>query len=324
MQKFPALEDLTIQFAHKAYDFMEEFGSRNTGIRHFQTSTYLDTLARIGETDVLVLSGFWNDRFITDGGELKYVQAISAGYNYFDTDGIKANSIILCNASGVNSNAVSDHVFALLLGLTRRIHLARDNQAKRIWSGMGSDISTREEELPEKTMLIVGLGNIGGRTAKLARAFGMKTIGIKRNTQGFENLVDEIYPTSSLAEHLPRADVVVLTCPLTDETANLIDATAFDLMKPNSYLINVARGGCVDQAAMVVALGDKKIAGAGIDTFDVEPLPEDSPLWGFENTIVTAHTAGETRHYERNIVDMLLENLNRLARGDDALLNRIV
>jgi len=324
MQNFPPLEDITVHFAHTAYDFTNEFAARNTGIRHFQSHSKEDTVKCLGETDVLVLSGFWEDSFIEHADKLQYIQAISAGYNYIDTNALKARSIILCNAGGVNSNAVSEHAFALLLGLTRRIHLARDNQNKRIWRGMGSEMSAREEELPGKTMLIVGLGNIGSRTARLARAFGMKTIGIKRNTQGFESLVDEIYPTSTLREHLPRADVVVLTCPLTDATANLIDAKAFAVMKRGAYFINVARGGCVDQSALMAALQEARLAGAGIDTFDIEPLPQSSALWGFENVILTSHTGGETRAYEKNIVDQLIENLNRLARGDDVLINRIV
>jgi len=324
MQKFPPPEDLTIQFAHSAYDFVDEFASRQTGIRHFQTFTREDTVARMGETDVLVLSGFWKNNWLEHDNRLKYVQAISAGYDYFDTSGLKARSIVLCNAGGVNSNAVSEHAFALLLGLTRRIHIARDDQNKHYWRGMGKAMSDREDELPGKTMLIVGLGYIGSRTAQLARAFGMKTIGIKRNTSGFESLVDEIYPTDELMQHLPRADVVVLTCPLTPETTNLIDAAAFNAIKPSAYLINVARGRCVDQAAMVTALEEKRLAGAGIDTFEVEPLPEGSPLWGFENVILTSHTGGETRAYEKNIVDQLLENLNRLARDNDTLINRIV
>jgi len=324
MKNFPPLKDLTIQFAHKAYDFVDEFAGRNTGIGHFQTYSKLETAARLGDADVLVVSGFWNDEFLKRDYKLKYIQAISAGYDYFDTGGIKAGSIILCNAGGLNSNAVSEHAFAMLLGLTRRLHLARDDQRQSFWRGMGTDISQREEELPGKTMLIVGLGNIGARTAGLARAFGMKTIGIKRTIQGFENLVDEIYPTTALQEHLPRADVVVLTCPLTEETANLMDAQAFAGMKPGGYFINVARGGCVDQPALIQAIKDGRLGGAGIDTFAVEPLPQNSALWSFDNVIVTSHTGGETRAYEKNICDQLLENLNRLTRGEDDLVNRIV
>lgn len=324
MQKFPTKDNLTIQFAHPAYQFADEFARRDTGISHFQTFSRAETISRLGEADVLVLSSIWKDSFLEQTDKLKFVQAVSAGYNYFDLEAIISHSVILCNATGVNANAVSDHAFGLLLSLTRQIHTARDNQHKRFWRDMTADLSRREEELPGKTMLIVGLGNIGSRTAHLARAFGMKTIGIKRNTSGFEELVDEIYPTSEILEHLPRADVVVLTCPLTDETFQLIGKRAFGVVKPGSYLINVARGGCVDQEALVSAITEGKIAGAGIDTFDVEPLPEASALWGFENVIVTPHTAGETRAYEINIVDLLLGNLDKLWRGDDQLVNRIV
>ena len=324
MQKFPTNDNLTVQFAHSAYQFADEFSSRNTGIQHFQTYSKEDTVKRLAEADVLVLSGFWDNQFIALSDKLKYIQAVSAGYDFFDLEAVEERSIKLCNANGVNSNAVSEHAFALLLGLTRRLHIGRDDQRKSFWRGMKADMQQREEELPGKTMLIVGLGHIGGRTANLARAFGMQTIGMKRNTRGYEDLVDEIYPSTELLKHLPRADVVVLTCPLTDETANLINEDAFAIMKPGSYLINVARGGCVEQAAMISALQDGKLTGAGIDTFDVEPLPESSPLWGFENVIVSSHTGGETRHYERNVVDLLLENLDRLARGEDTLRNRII
>lgn len=278
MQNFPTKDNLIIQFAHPAYGFGNEFATRNTGIEHFQTYSREETLARLPEADVLVLSGIWQDSFLEHTSKLKYIQAVSAGYNYFDLEAITKQSVILCNATGVNANAVSDHAFGLLLAMTRHIHTARDRQKNGQWRDMIADLSQREEELPGKTMMIVGLGAIGSRTAHLARAFGMKTIGIKRNTKGFENLVDEIYPTSEIQSHLPRADVVVLTCPLTDETFHLIGKEAFGVMKPTSYLINVARGGCVDQDALVAALKGRKIAGAGIDTFDAEPMPEDSPL----------------------------------------------
>ncbi len=324
MRDFPAFDELTIQFAHPAYRFSDIFLARDTGIKSFQTFSKEDTAARLGEADVMVLSGFWQNDFLEKATKLKYIHTISAGYNYIDLEAVKSHSVILCNASGVNSNAVSEHAFGLLLTLTRKIHLARDNQARRGWRGMVGDRSKREEELPGKTMLIIGLGNIGSRTARLARAFGMKTIGLKRNTKGFEDLVDEIHPTSSLLEQLPRADVVVLTCPLTDETFRLIDAPALNVMKPGAFLINVARGGCVDQAALVSALKNNHLAGAGLDTFEEEPLPEDSPLWDIENAVLTSHTGGETRQYEDNIVDQLIENLHRLSRGNSALINRIV
>jgi D-2-hydroxyacid dehydrogenase (NADP+) len=117
---------------------------------------------------------------------------------------------------------------------------------------------------------------------------------------------------------------VVLTCPLTPETADIINARTLGLMKPSAYLVNVARGGCVNEPALLQALRDGRIAGAGIDTFKAEPLPADSPFWDFENVVITPHSAGETRSYEDNVIRILLENLDRLKRGRTDLVNQIV
>ena len=131
-------------------------------------------------------------------------------------------------------------------------------------------------------------------------------------------------PPDRFLESLAEADVVVLTCPLTAQTENLIDADALERMKPGAFLINVARGGCVNEPDLVAALERGAIAGAGIDTTWEEPLAPDSALWDFENALITPHTAGETRQYEDNVVDILIENIRRLQRGEDALLNGVV
>ena len=120
---------------------------------------------------------------------------------------------------------------------------------------------------------------------------------------------------------LRQADFVVLTCPLTDRTENLIDAKALAAMKPSAYLVNVARGKVVHEPALVEALDQKRIAGAALDCVWEEPLPATSRLWGMPNVLITPHTAGETRRYEDNVLDILQENLGRLGRGEDALKN---
>ena len=125
-------------------------------------------------------------------------------------------------------------------------------------------------------------------------------------------------------EQLPRADITVLTCPLTEETRDVIDGAAFDVMKSSSYLVNVARGGCVDQDALIDAIHRNVIAGAGIDVTVEEPLAEDSPLWGLEKVMITPHTGGETRKYEENVIDYLIENLERLSRGENTLFNQVI
>ena len=189
---------------------------------------------------------------------------------------------------------------------------------------MISDIARREDELAGKTIIIFGMGAIGSRVAHLAKAFEMHVIGIRRNVDAIRNLVAEAYAPGSFTSLLGRADFVVLTCPLTDQTRNIIDADALKLLRKDAYLINVARGGCVDEPALIGALQTGEIAGAGIDTTVDEPLSTESALWDLSNVILTPHTAGETQSYEENVLDILMENLDRLWRREEELYNQIV
>src|SRR6516225_3307417 len=211
-----------------------------------------------------------------------------------------------------------------LLAITRRLPEARDNQAKHVWRGMISDLTQREDELGGKTLLVVGLGGIGGRLARLANAFDMRVIGVKRDLSKGTESADSVHTLAELKTLLPQADFVALTCPLTKETENVIDAAALAKMKPSAYLINAARGRCVEEGALIEALRKGSIAGAALDVTVDEPLPPASPLWDLPNLFITPHTAGETRRYEDNVLDILLENLQRLWRGETTLRNQIV
>ena len=327
MPDAPPLPDddrLVIHFAHVAYRLAERFELRGTGIGHFQTWSAEDTVARIAGGHVLVLSGFWSNEMLEPAANARFIQACGAGYDQFDLDALRSRGVRLANASGVNRNAVSDHAMALLLGLVRHIHTGRDRQRERVWRGMISDLGRREDELDGKTMVVYGLGAIGSRLARLATAFGMRVIGIKRDTANHDGSAAEVRSPDRFLDSLSEADAVVLTCPLTPQTENLIDAAALERMKPGAYLINVARGPCVDEIALINALARGAIAGAGIDTTREEPLAPDSPLWNFENVLITPHTAGETRKYEDNVVDILIENVRRLQRGEGDLVNAVV
>jgi phosphoglycerate dehydrogenase-like enzyme len=317
-------DDITIHFAHSAYQFSTMLDKRDTGINHFQTWTPDETRARIAEGDVLISTGFWRNDLLPLADNLKFIQVCGAGYDQFDQSAIRAQGVRLANASGVNVNAVSDHAMALTLSLTRQLASARDNQRDHHWRGMISDLSKREDELAGKTMVIYGLGKIGGRVARLAKAFEMIVIGLKRDVSTPVDHVDELHPSAAFTEILPRADVTVLCCPLTDVTRNVVNAGTFLAMKPSSYLVNVARGGCVEEGALINALQRGGIAGAGIDVTVEEPLAKDSPLWDLDNAIVTPHTGGETRKYEDNVLDILLDNLERLFRGETELHNQVV
>jgi len=158
----------------------------------------------------------------------------------------------------------------------------------------------------------------------IAKAFGLRVIGVKRNPADGGGAADSLHGLGELRELLPHADYVALTCPLNAETAKIVNTEALSQMKRSAYLINVARGGCVDEDALIAALRSRAIAGAAVDVTAEEPLSATSPLWDMRNVLITPHTAGETQKYEDNVLDILVENLDRLRRGESTLRNEIV
>ena len=321
---FPSKDQLNILFAHVAYRFGDRFALRQTGISSVEVRNREGLDRAIPNADVLVVSGLWRNDLVDLGKKLNFIQSIGAGTDQFPRDALTARGIRLASAAGVNANAVSEHAMALILALARRIPEARDNQHKRFWRGMIGDLTQREDELGGKTLLIVGTGRIGGRLAQLGKAFGMRVIGIRRNPAAGTNGADEMHAAADLMKLLPHADFVALTCPLTPETQGLISAQALATMKKSAYLINVARGRVIDEVALAAALETNEIAGAGIDVIYEEPLADNSPLWRLPNALVTPHTAGETRRYEDNVLDILMDNLDRLWLGEKTLRNQIV
>jgi phosphoglycerate dehydrogenase-like enzyme len=320
----PPNDKLVICFAHVAYRMHERFSALNTGINSFAVRDPETLEKRVGEADVLVISGLWHNGLLDRAKKLRLIQAIGAGTDQFPHNELAKRGIRLASARGVNYRAVSEHAMALILALSRRLPEARDNQAMRVWRGMIGDPDYREDELGGKTLLIVGLGQIGGRLAQLAKAFDMRVVGLRRDPAAGSGAADAVHTTSELKSLLPEADFVALTCPLTKETEKLVDAETLGLMKPSAYLVNVARGRVVDEAALVKALAAHRIAGAGLDVTAEEPLAAGSPLWGMEHVLITPHTAGETRHYEDNVIEILRDNLGRLWRGEEPLRNQVV
>ena len=200
--RLPADDMLVIHFAHVAYRLAERFALRGTGIAHFQTWSRDDTFSRISEGHVLVMSGFWSDTMLERAANARFIQVCGAGYDAFGLDALRERGVRLANGSGVNRNAVSDHAMALLLALARQIHTGRDRQREHVWRGMISDLGRREEELAGKTMVIYGLGAIGSRLARLARAFDMRVVGIKRDTASHDGSADEVRSPDRFPESL--------------------------------------------------------------------------------------------------------------------------
>ena len=244
---------------------------------------------------------------------LRWYQQWGAGADWLlKTPEAAQKSWTLVNASGVHAIPITEHILALMLAFARGLHLAVHMQQQHTWKK-----AARAElfELAGATLVLVGVGAIGERTAQVARALGMRVLGVRRNPQQPADGVDAMFAPEQLIEVLPQADFVVLTIPLTHETRGLIGEKELRAMKPNAYLINIGRGGTVQTAALVRALQEGWIAGAGLDVVDPDPLPPDSPLWDMENVILTGHYSGLTPHYFERAFAIFLDNLQRYAAG---------
>lgn len=321
---FPSRTEITICCAHAAYGIHACLAAHEPGLRSFEVKAKDPLRQRISEADVLVISGLWSNDLLDAAPKLKFIQSIGAGTDQFDRVLLRDRGVRLASAQGVNERAVSQHAMALILAIARRLPEARDNQARRVWRGMIADLSQREDELTGKTLLIIGLGRIGGRLARLAKAFDMQVIGVRRDPAAGANGADAVHGMEALTSLLPHADFVALTCPLTEQTRHIINAEALSRVRRSAVLVNAARGRCVDEAALIETMGKGGLAAAALDVTADEPLDPASPLWAMPNVFITPHTAGETRRYEENVVEILRENLERLWRGEQALRNQIV
>ena len=223
---------------------------------------------------------------LQNDSNLKWLQTWSAGVNSLPLEALESKNILLTSANGVHTFPISETIFALMLSLTRKIHTYVKNQQTKTW-----EHANLKSEIHQKTIGIIGVGAIGKETARIAKAFGMTVLGVRRSGKP-EDFVDQMYTTDQLSILLPQCDYVVITLPLTKETRHLFAEEQFNQMKSTSFLINIGRGEIVVEKDLISALQNGKIAGAGLDVFEKEPLSEDSPLWAMENVIITPHTAG--------------------------------
>nr|HID12223.1 D-2-hydroxyacid dehydrogenase [Anaerolineae bacterium] len=221
---------------------------------------------------------------------------------------------VLTNASGVHPIPISEHILAFLLAFARGFHRAMRAQARHEW--FSYDQQKGLFELVGKTMLLIGVGAIGERTARVATALGMRVLGVRRNPERDAPGVEAMFGPDQLLYLLPEADFVVLTVPLTRETQGMIGERELRAMKPTAYLVNIGRGGTIQESALIRALRERWIAGAGLDVFETEPLPDDSPLWDMDNVIITAHYAGSTPRYHERAMAIFLDNLRRYRAGE--------
>lgn len=227
---------------------------------------------------------------------------------------VKERGIIVTNAGEVTTPMVAEHALALMLALIRRLKTCLEYQRRKVW-GFG-DLRDRVDILAGKTVAILGLGRIGYQVAHLCRTFGMRVVALDREPRD-SDVVDKIYRPNQLHQLLGKADFVVLCLPLTDATRNIMSREAFSAMKEGSYLVNVARGGLVDEGALLEALDSGWLAGAALDVVAEEPLLAESPLWEQEGVIITHHLAGLGPKYFDRLGELMVENIRRYLAGEE-------
>jgi phosphoglycerate dehydrogenase-like enzyme len=266
----------------------------------------------------VLLAGYFSPELFKAAKKLKWIQAFSAGVERFLIPEVLSSQVILTNAGGVFSVPVAEHVIALMLCLNRKLHVLVANQAQRVWLSEESELIMGTDELNGKTVGIVGLGRIGLEIAARAKCFGMTVIGLKKDVSGGRSeFVDELLSSEKLLDVLGRCDFVVLQTPLTRETEGMFGEEELHKMKRTAYLINTGRGKLVQEDKLIQALQEGWIAGAGLDTFAVEPLPADSPLWMMKNVVITPHVGGYSpRDFER-LMGVFCENLKRFSIGQE-------
>jgi phosphoglycerate dehydrogenase-like enzyme len=243
---------------------------------------------------------------------LRWHQTTSAGVNHILTPTYLQRGIILTNGAGTFAIPIAEFVLTYILVHAKQVSTLLKLQANHAWK---KSIELPIQEVLGKTLLIIGAGHIGQEIAKRASAFGMQVWGSRRHPQptaGFERVVG----TEDWRSLLPEADYVVLATPLTAETKGLFDAAALRSMRPTAYLINIARGAVVDETALITALQESWIAGAGLDTFYTEPLPPESPFWSLPNVFVTPHTSGFSPRITERTTALFLDNLSRYQAGE--------
>lgn len=242
---------------------------------------------------------------------LRWMQTSAAGTDHEMYARLRANGVKLTTGAGTTAPAIAQTVMLYLLALSRDLPRLSQAQEERRWAPEDSI------DLEGMRVGIVGFGSIGHEVARLATGFGMEPIGLRRTAQP-----DDPYPhwtNDRFDDLLEWADVIVVAAPLTDETHGMFDAAAFTRMKRGAWFVNVGRGPVVDEDALVSALVEGHIAGAGLDVFTVEPLPTDSPLWSMPNVIITPHSSGDTDSSNRRAVELAMENFRRFAHGSELL-----
>lgn len=257
----------------------------------------------VSEFEAVVCNSIFLYNDITKFKNLEFIQLTSAGVDSLPLDYIKEKGIELFNARGVYSIPMAEWVVLKILEIYKKSRRFYDNQSKCKWDKQRDLL-----ELTDKTAAIIGFGSVGYEVAKRLKAFDVKVIGVGRSERD-SDLLDEYYFIDDIDEVLKKSDIVVLTLPLTEETQYFIDKDKIKSMKDNSVLVNVSRGGVIDENALIEAIEDEKFLGVALDVFEEEPLNKDNLIWNLENVIITPHNSFVSDKINQRFFDVIAKNL---------------
>jgi phosphoglycerate dehydrogenase-like enzyme len=267
------------------------------------------TLEMIERAEIIL--GWPTHKQLKQAKNLKWLHLPSAGADSFTDKELYCNKdIILTNSSGVFGLPISEHVFSLILAFNRNlhIHIGEKSNKKIIRAKVNKDLNN-------STIGIIGLGDIGTEVAKRAHAWGIKVIAVRRNQSAKPYYVDELYGEDGIDILLMKSDFVVLALPDTARTQGIISKERLKKMKQDAFIVNVGRGSAIDQSALIEALNENWIAGAGLDVTSPEPLPEESPLWEMSNVILTSHSSGDSPSNTERRFEIFSKNVKLYSQG---------
>ena len=285
-------------------EYADELRERLPGVevRHARTPAEERELI----PDAEIVTGMTIDEALLDHAEnLRLFACAYAGTDHLPLDALESRDVAVTNASGVHGPNIGEHVVGAVLAFVRGFPQAWRQGERREWRHF------RARELQDSTVTVVGMGAIGRAVVERLQGFGVETIGV-RYTPEKGGPTDDVLGFDALHDALARTDYLVLACPLTDETRGLVDEAALVTLPPDAVLVNVARGKVVETDDLVAALRRDRIGGAALDVTDPEPLPEDHPLWNFENVMITPHNAGHTPEYYARCADIVAGNVERV------------
>jgi D-2-hydroxyacid dehydrogenase (NADP+) len=291
----------------------EDLRSVTTGAK-IVPATQANVMQEIVDADAYI--GDITSPEVRAGKNLKWVGVMSAGVErvLFPRDGTSAlrdSNITLTNNKIVQGPEIADHALAMLLMLSRNLYILYRNDQQQLWNPR----SFHGIELNGKTAVVVGVGGIGTQIAVRANAFGMTVIGVDTEDKPFMPFLKKVVKPDQFDDVLPQADVVFISVPDTPKSHKMMGTREFELMKKDSYFVAVSRGGIYDMNGLVKALDEKRLAGAGVDVTDPEPLPKGHALWKFENVIITPHIAGRSDQDTERMIGTIKDNIRRFVAG---------